>query len=99
MDSTLEIAFKDYLVNESKETYSDKRLFELFKVRSQVQAEIKKTVRISAALWKKVDYYYGMRCKLVHERVSVSISDTDINSFMELVQILLGRMFKLKFVP
>lgn len=42
LDSTLEIAFKEYLVNESGGSYSDVQLVQLFKNRQAVHTEIKK---------------------------------------------------------
>ncbi len=48
LDSTLEIAFKEYLVNESGVPYSDSKLLSLFSNRSVVHTEIKKYVQLAA---------------------------------------------------
>lgn len=97
LDSTLEIAFKEYLVNESGTTYNDQRLLALFGKRSDVHAEIKKYVPFNHVLWKKVEHYYRLRCKLVHERVTVGISEEEIQDFRELVEKILRKLYKLKF--
>jgi nitroreductase len=64
-DSTLEIAFKEYLVNESGASYNDAKLLSIFGNRSTVHAEIKKYINLSKDTWKKIEHYYRLRCKLV----------------------------------
>jgi hypothetical protein len=54
LDSTLEIAFKDYLVNESGTVYNDARLLSIFSNRSSVHAEVKKYVTIDPDAWKRL---------------------------------------------
>ncbi len=97
LDSTLEIAFKEYLVNESGTTYNDSKLLSIFKNRADVHKEIQKYVSIKADNWKKIDHYYRLRCKLVHERVTVGITDGQIEDFRELVERVLRKLYKLKF--
>lgn len=99
LDSTLEIAFKEYLVNESGATYSDAKLLSLFSNRSSVQNEIKRYVAIKADTWKRIDHYYHLRCKLVHEKATVGISDAQIENFREVVERVLRKLYKLKFNP
>lgn len=96
LDSTLEIAFKDYLVNESGHFFTDGELVNLFKSRKNVVDAVEKYKTL--AKWrKKIDFYYGLRCKLVHERSSAGISDHQINDYREVVEQLLKRLFGLKF--
>lgn len=97
LDSTLEIAFKEYLVNDSGQKYGDATLLNLFKNRADVQDEIKKYVQFSDVLWKKVDYYYNLRCKLVHERTTVAVSDTDVANYRAVVERILKSLFGLRF--
>ncbi len=74
LDSTLEIAFKEFLVNESGGTYNDKRLLELFQNRKAVQDEIKTHRRfpkavLPAFLWVESGPVGSPRCqKTPHER-------------------------------
>ncbi|MFQ5852202.1 MAG: ATP-binding protein [Candidatus Binatia bacterium] len=97
LDSTLEIAFKEYLVNESGTTYNDSKLLSIFSKRSSVHNEIKKYVKVTPSTWKKIDHYYRLRCKLIHERVTVGIGDGQVQDFRELVERVLKKLYKLKF--
>jgi len=99
LDSTLEIAFKEYLVNESGASYTDQKLLSLFSTRANVQTEIKKYVTIKPDTWKKIDHYYRLRCKLVHERATVGISDQQLQEFRQVVERVLGKLYKLRFNP
>ncbi|MBU2617546.1 MAG: ATP-binding protein [Euryarchaeota archaeon] len=97
LDSTLEIAFKEFLVNGSGQTYNDTKLLSLFNNRQSVHDEIKNHVSLSNEVWKKIRYYYQLRCKLVHERATVGITDEQIEDFREIVQKILKKLFKLNF--
>ena len=96
LDSTLEIAFKEFLVNDSGKTYRDQELLRLFNNRSLVHDEIKKYTKLGN-LWKKIEHYYRLRCKLLHERATVGIDDSQIEDFREVVQTVLNKLFKLRF--
>jgi hypothetical protein len=97
LDSSLEIAFKDFLINESGETYSEGRFAAIMKDRSVVHSEIKKFVKLTPKTWQRVEYFYKMRGELVHKRISVSISNEDLSIFKETVEKILHKMFKLSF--
>jgi len=97
LDSTLEIAFKDYLVNESGNRYSAGRLAALMGNRVDVHTEVGNNIRVKNGTWQKVNYFYNLRCELVHKRIAVTISDDDLENFRELVEYLLKKMFKLNF--
>ncbi len=96
LDSTLEIAFKEYLVRESGQYYSDQQLLTMFRQRSQVHDEVKRYARISNTDWGKIGHYYDLRCKLVHERATVGITDSQIEDFRGVVQRVLKKLFDLK---
>lgn len=99
LDSTLEIAFKEYLVNESGNAYSDARLENIFKQRSEVHKEIKTctSIPIKSETWQKVEYYYKLRCELVHKKASVGITDSQLLDFRGVVEGILKKLYKLKF--
>ncbi|MFC1619736.1 ATP-binding protein [Candidatus Neomarinimicrobiota bacterium] len=97
LDSTLEIAFKEYLVNESPSSISERRLRDIFEDRTRVHTEIEGSVRISQAKWRKIKHYYRMRCQLIHQRATVSISDSEIEDFRSTVESVLTKLFGLKF--
>lgn len=97
LDSTLEIAFKEYLVNDSGGAYNEQKLLSIFKQRHLVHDEIKQYVTIKTETWKKIKHYYDARCKLIHEKASVGISDSQIRDFREIVEGILNKLYKLKF--
>lgn len=97
LDSTLEIAFKEYLVNESPTHYSDADLKRIFEKRHLVHDEIKKHVKVNSTTWKKIKFYYDLRSKLVHQRASVGITDDQIEDFRGVVEKILTKLFGLKF--
>lgn len=97
LDSTLEIAFKEFLVNDSGKYYSDAELLNIFKTRNSVHTEIKKYVTLGTSTWKKITHYSGMRNKLIHQRASAGVSDSELEDFRELVETILNKLYKLKF--
>lgn len=97
LDSTLEIAFKEYLVNESGKFYSTQKLFNIFSERHKVENEIKNFVTIHIDLWRKVRHYYDLRCKLVHERATSAITDPQVEDYRDVVKKILKILFKLQF--
>lgn len=98
LDSTLEIAFKEFLVNETRAKYSDSQLLDIFRTREGVEKRIKKHCKlIRKETWKKIRFYYNLRCKLVHERATVSVTDKEIHDYRGTVQSTLATLFGLKF--
>ncbi|MCK5643731.1 MAG: ATP-binding protein [Gammaproteobacteria bacterium] len=97
LDSTLEIAFKEYLVNETESNYTDSKLLKIFERRHQVQNEIKNHITFSDSIWNQINYYYKFRNKLVHERATVGITDNQIKDYRGVVQNVLEQLFCLSF--
>lgn len=97
LDSTLEIAFKEYLVNDSGVTYNDARLLALFRNRHDVHREIQKYVTLSADIWKKINHYYNLRCELIHKRATAGITDPQLQDYRELVEHVLRKLYGLNF--
>ena len=97
LDSTLEIAFKEFLVNESGHYYKDHELLQLFSSRNSVQKEIQKYITLNDDPWKKINHYNGLRNKLVHERTTVGIDDEEVESYREIVESVLEQLFKINF--
>lgn len=99
LDSTLEIAYKEYLVNESGERFDEQKLAALFRNRVDVTAKVRGKLDPEAKmapLWQKADYYYKMRCDLIHKTAAGTVSSTDIDGYRGLVEQLLAAMFGLK---
>lgn len=97
LDSTLEIAFKDFLVNDSGAHYSDSQLSNIFKQRHLVHTEIRKYVDFTPSMWAKISHYYNLRCDLIHKRASAGVADRDVRDYRELVEGVLKKLYKLKF--
>jgi hypothetical protein len=98
LDSTLEIGFKEYLVHESGNYYSDKDIQRIFAARHLVHGEVKKTAHnISDQDWKLISYYYDLRSKLVHERATVDIDSEDLETFKVCVERTLNTLYGLRF--
>ncbi|WP_461632111.1 ATP-binding protein [Labilibaculum euxinus] len=96
LDSAMEIAFKDYLVNDSRETYSETRLTAIMKNRSEVHKEVKKNISFDTVDWPKIEYYYKLRCDLVHKRASADISDHDVQVYQTLYEKIMNQLFSLQ---
>jgi hypothetical protein len=98
LDSTLEIAFKDFLANETPpNTYSAQRLANIMGNRSDVQNEIMKYINFKKDTWTRVNYYYNLRCELVHKRVAVTITNDDLKIYRDLCEYMFKKMFGLNF--
>ena len=94
LDSTLEIAYKEYLVNEQSIGVN---AFKKLNTRSDIQDEVFKTIKVSAALKKQIDHYYRLRNDLIHQRATPNIGDDDIVKYRVIVEELLNLMFGLQF--
>ena len=97
LDSTLEIAFKEFLVNEAPQRYSESRIQQIFSNRMDVHSEIKKYIRISKSDWRRIEYFYNLRCHLIHRRATSTIDDDELSEYRLLVEKVLSKLFRLKF--
>jgi hypothetical protein len=97
LDSTLEIAFKEFLVYESGKFYSDDELLRMFRDRRSVQNEVQGHMKFRPDIWNRINFYYALRNKLVHERITVGIHDSQVENYREVVQEILTALFKLQF--
>ena len=97
LDSTLEIAFKEFLINESGKHYTDRDLLNLFEKRHLVHQEIKNFIKLPKYVWQKIIYYYNKRCDLIHKRATAGITDYEIEDFRKIVQKVLKKLFDLNF--
>jgi hypothetical protein len=95
LDSTIEIAFKEYLVNETG--IGAIKFKNIVENRADVQKEVLKTIKISAADVKKLDHYYKLRCDLIHLRATPNITDEQVSDYRTIVEKILQKMFNLKF--
>ena len=97
LDSTLEIAMKEFLVHTPGVDLGGKTLEKLFERRSDVIKVVQKKVRIDQVTLRKIEHYYRLRNKLIHERATVEVTDEDIDNYSETVQHVLTLLFGLQF--
>ena len=95
LDSTIEIAFKEYLVNDA--AIGIAKFKSIVENRAEVQKEVLKNIEISMENIKKLDHYYKIRCDLVHLRATPNITDEQVSDYRMIVEKLLQKMFGLKF--
>jgi hypothetical protein len=98
LDSTLEIAFKEYLANEVSPSIGTQRLHNVLPNRANVIAEvINRVPQISASEWQKINYYYTMRCNLIHQKATTAVTDGEVEDYKKLIQHILSMLFSIKF--
>jgi len=95
LDSTLEIAYKEYLVNELK--IGVRKFKDISDNRSLVQKEVLLHIPLTDDEVKKIDYYYKLRCDLIHQRATPNIGDDDIKDYRDIVENVLEVMFGVEF--
>jgi hypothetical protein len=95
LDSTLEIAYKEYLLNEKN--IGIRSFKNIVDNRTDVEIKVKEFLNIDKGTIKKINYYYKLRCDLVHERATPNITDPQIEDYRAILEKLLHKMFGLKF--
>jgi hypothetical protein len=100
IDSNFEIALKEFLVHSPDlfppAQYDDARLKELFARRDRVINEVGQQMQIPDDLLKRSRHYYGIRNKLIHERATVDVTDSDIENYKETIRKILAILFDLR---
>ena len=97
LDSTLEISLKEFLVHIPSMNLGDKALQKLFERRSDVIKEVQNIVTLDPVTLAKIEHYYKLRNKLIHERATANVTDEDIDIYAETVQHVLALLFNLQF--
>lgn len=99
LDSNFEIALKEFVVHRGDlfpaKIYTDSKIKELFERRYKVISEVAGKVRIPQKLLGKAKHYYELRNKLVHERATVGITDSDVENYDDTVRKILHILFGL----
>ncbi|MEW8030208.1 MAG: ATP-binding protein [Candidatus Thiodiazotropha sp.] len=91
LDSTLEIAYKEYLVSEVG--IGVRKFKEISENRKRVQDEVLKHIPLDEDEVKKINHYYKMRCDLIHQRATPNVGDDDIEDYRAIVGEVLEVMF------
>jgi len=98
LDSTLEIALKNFLAYEIAASLNDESLTNLFnRGRVSVHQEAERHLLTGNAIWQKINYFYRLRCDLIHRRADVRISDENIDTFRQIVMTVLTVAFNIEF--
>jgi hypothetical protein len=95
LDSTLEIAYKEYLAKERR--MGVKKFKEIVENRSSVQEEVFKYIDVDDDTKGKLHHYYILRNDLIHSRATPNILDTQVVEYRQIVERLLSDMFGLNF--
>lgn len=101
LDSNFEIALKEFIVNRPDlfpyPTYNDAKITIILKARNQVINEVQAHAKFPTSLLNKVNHFYNLRNKLIHERATVGITDTQVEDYLNVIEQVLKKLFKLKF--
>lgn len=100
LDSTFEIALKEFIVHRHDlfppKEYDDVEIRRLFSARHLVTAAILKKMPVLKPLFDTASHYYTLRNKLIHERATVDVADSDIKNYRLTVERLLNTLFNLE---
>jgi hypothetical protein len=97
LDSTLEIAFKDYLDFEANINLREQDRLNLFRHRDRLQNKVKECYNSDNTFWNGVDYYHQLRNDLIHKKIDSGISDDMIERFRNFVIEFLEQAFGIQF--
>ena len=101
LDSNFEIALKEFIVHRQDlfppKEYNDAEIRRLFGQRHLVTEAILEKLPALKPLFDTANHYYGLRNKLIHERATVDVADSDIKNYRRTVERLLNALFDLKF--
>lgn len=101
LDSNFEIALKEFIVHRKDlfppHEFTDARLRQLFGNRTEVIKTVTSRVQISTDIISVASHYYEQRNKLVHERATVDVGDSDIDTYRAAVESVLRTLFGLEF--
>ena len=90
LDSTLEITFKNYIVNVKKIANIPNTKW---KFRDEIHKIMKKKTSFEKQIWDDIEYFYELRTGLYHEDASKTVPDETIENFQELVEFVIDELF------
>lgn len=97
LDSTFEIALKEFIVHTPNLNLGGKSLAQVFAKRDDVINVVTQNVTINQTTLRKIKHYYQLRNKLIHEKATVDITQTDVTNYLETIQRVLSLLFGLQF--
>ena len=93
LDSTLEMAFKNYIENVKKITNIPD---EKWKHRESIIKIVKDKITFDDEIWQQIEYFYKLRIGLYHADASKTVPDETIANFQDLVEFVIGEFFSKK---
>lgn len=97
LDSNFEIALKEYIVHTPSINLGARTLEQIFRNRNDVINVVTQNVTIDQTTLRKINHYYQFRNKLIHEKATIDVTDTDISNYLETIQEVLTLLFGLSF--
>lgn len=102
LDSNFEIALKEFIVHRTDlfppRLFTDTHIATLFKNRGSVVRAVKTAVpALPQTEIDKANHFYMMRNKIIHERASTTVTDSDVESYRKTIQAVLKILFKLRW--
>lgn len=95
LDSTVEIACKECLVNENPSSINESRLKGL--TRAKLQEDTEELVLTGDPIWGRFRYNYNRRNNFVHSKADMTVPDEDLETFFHDVKRLLTQAFGISF--
>ncbi len=97
LDSNFEIGLKEFIIHREdlfpRSQFGNAAIQRLFSNRGDVIRAVAQNIAIPQGLLNKAQHYYEMRNKLIHERATVAITDSDIDNYRSTV----GKIMKILF--
>ena len=101
LDSNFEIALKEFIVHRKDlfpaHEFTDTKLVNLFKSRTDVVKTVASKISISPEIIKLANHYYDLRNKMIHERATFDVRDEDVRRYRATVESVLHTLFELEF--
>jgi hypothetical protein len=97
LDSSFEIALKEYMVHTQGLNFGNRSLEQIFENRDEVIKIVRQKVTIHPTIQNKIKHYQILRNKLIHERATVDVTDSDIANYLQTVQHVLTLLFGMSF--
>lgn len=97
LDSNFEIALKEFIIHRNDLDLGGRTLKKLFEDRGEVLKVVNQKVDLGYKEIEKAKHYYSLRNKLIHERATVDLPDSDIENYAKTIKKVLTLLFALMF--
>jgi len=97
LDSTFEIAIKEYIVHTANLNRHGRSLAQIFENRGEAISIVGQKVDLGKDNLQRISHYYMMRNKLIHETATVDVTGADISIYSETIRNSLSLLFDLEF--